>query len=706
MDGKNAGRLPVKPVSAADYLMALARQWGGAPALVAAYALLHVLLLQLGYALKVSIADPSVIWPSAGLALATLWMLPRRLWPAILAVQFVVEVGTAALWMDSFRFGPVSLYTLANMAGALTGASLARWRIRDMVFLRARQVLWFVVVTAVAAAVSASIALPVHLMMLGEAATGVSRLVMWQLWAAGQWAGIIIAAPLLASWLSPLRNQYPELRLRSGIEVMLMAVLLVGACFYVSVPTASGNSLLQLPTTLVLLVIVTVMRLPPRWVLALVALTAVTLAGITVVDAGPAAEMSVAGLGRLQFFLVTLGLLAFVLSVTLAERSITARRLRESEYRYRNFVELSTEAMWRIELAQPMPLDLSLPAQLAWLREHACIAEVSRSYDRLDARATEAGPLPWDPSVRWMAAFETQFASAAAGKFTLDGLRFDLQASDHHHAFVASFNGVVQRGRLLRIWGVARDITELVDLNASLMRERERLKSYARQIVTAEEKARRATAVDLHDGIGQSLAGMAMTLDVARQHASADVKLLVEEVRARLFEVQERTRSMISDLSPPGLYDLGLKAALQWLAVYVRSQDQLRVELDVELREEVVPLETRVLVFKLVRELLRNVVKHAGVSAARLKVRGDAQRLHVHVGDEGRGFEWQLDMFGTRNGGFGLWSIADRVSEVGGELAVDTAPGRGARFDLVIPLQEGGAVPDGRPAATPIKPAG
>src|SRR5690606_20599031 len=155
-----------------------------------------------------SIADPSVIWPSAGLALATLWMLPRRLWPAILAVQFVVEVGTAALWMDSFRFGPVSLYTLANMAGALTGASLARWRIRDMVFLRPRQVLWFVVVTAVAAAVSASIALPVHLMMLGEAATGVSRLVMWQLWAAGQWAGIIIAAPLLASWLSPLRNQY------------------------------------------------------------------------------------------------------------------------------------------------------------------------------------------------------------------------------------------------------------------------------------------------------------------------------------------------------------------------------------------------------------------------------------------------------------------------------------------------------------------
>src|SRR5690606_2174479 len=185
---------------------------------------------------------------------------------------------------------------------------------------------------------------------------------------------------------------------------------------------------------------------------------------------------------------------------------------------------------------------------------------------------------------------------------------------------------------------------------------------------------------------------------VARQHASPEVRLLVEEVRARLFEVQERTRSMISDLSPPGLYELGLKAALQWLVVYVRSQDQLRVELDVELREEDVPLETRVLVFKLVRELLRNVVKHAGVSSAHLRVRGDGERLQVYVADEGRGFEWQLDMFGSRSSGFGLWSIADRISEVGGEFTVDTAPGRGARFDLVIPLRRTGSAPDGESA--------
>jgi signal transduction histidine kinase len=194
--------------------------------------------------------------------------------------------------------------------------------------------------------------------------------------------------------------------------------------------------------------------------------------------------------------------------------------------------------------------------------------------------------------------------------------------------------------------------------------------------------------VDLHDGIGQSLVGMAMTLEVASQHASGDVRLLVDEVRSRLRDVQERTRHMISDLSPPGLYDLGLGPALQWLAVYVRGHDRLHVELDVRVREDAIRIETRVLVFKLVRELLRNVVKHAGVQAARVVVHGDLERLHMEVSDGGRGFEWQMDMFGAASGGFGLWSIADRVHEVGGSFRVDAAPGRGSRFEMEFPLSQ------------------
>jgi signal transduction histidine kinase len=153
---------------------------------------------------------------------------------------------------------------------------------------------------------------------------------------------------------------------------------------------------------------------------------------------------------------------------------------------------------------------------------------------------------------------------------------------------------------------------------------------------------------------------------------------------------------MVSDLSPPGLYELGLKPALQWLAVYVRTHDKLQVQLDAELREDAIRLDTRVLVFKLVRELLRNVVKHSGVEAARVMVRGDAEQLQIEVSDLGKGFEWQMDMFGARSGGFGLWSVADQVNEVGGQVTVDAAPGRGATIELTLPLRIATEGRDGR----------
>ncbi len=172
-----------------------------------------------------------------------------------------------------------------------------------------------------------------------------------------------------------------------------------------------------------------------------------------------------------------------------------------------------------------------------------------------------------------------------------------------------------------------------------------------------------------------------------RGQAPAQSQLLLDELRVRLREVQERTRHMISDLSPPGLYDLGLCPALQWLSIYMRSHEKLQVELDCRVREELVELDMRVLIFKLVRELLRNVVKHADISVANVIVHGDAERVKVEVSDGGKGFIWEIDMFGGRSSGFGLWSIEERVREIGGEFQVDTAPGRGARFEMTLPLK-------------------
>jgi signal transduction histidine kinase len=233
---------------------------------------------------------------------------------------------------------------------------------------------------------------------------------------------------------------------------------------------------------------------------------------------------------------------------------------------------------------------------------------------------------------------------------------------------------------------VARDVTELLELNSRLLREQELLRSYAQRIVSAEEGARRNTAVDLHDGIGQELVAMGMVLTALAKQLTPEQRAQIDELRGRLHRVQQRTRDLISDLSPPGLYDLGLEPALQWLVVYLRTHHHLHVQLDCAIDEVAVSTELRVLVFKLVRELLRNVMKHARTDRVTVQLRGTARRLTVAVSDAGCGFEWHPDNLTVPPRGFGLWSIATRMAELGGTFQVDSEPGRGARFTLEIPL--------------------
>lgn len=664
---------------------AVLHRFGGPVGVLAAFLFAHAALVYLGYAFKENISEPTVMWPSAGLLFSALFLADRRFWPAFLGVHVLVEFSFAAMLQDPFSPGFAMLFVISNALDSIVGASIARWLVRDRTEVRVSQTLQAMLAAAAGAGAGAALGATVNSAGFDSAQDLLSQL---QVWWAGNWLGTVTIAPVVFCWCVPLRRDFPELALRSRVEAIVLAALLAAASLHVfnSAP-GSTASILDLPVVMIALLVYAACRLPPRW--------AATLAmGMSLLCAELASELKgpfVAGnifsrTAQVQTFLLMSAAITYLLSTAVAERRITVSRLRDSDARYRNFVELSTEAVWRVELSQPMPVDLPVDQQLHWLRQHAQIVECNGSYKQLDPADPARDPGVWRREVPWSAIYEQHIAQAARQGYCLDGVRFVVVLHGKAHTFVSTFSGVVQDGSLRRIWGVARDITELTDLNARLLREQERLKSYARQIVSAEEKARRATAVDLHDGIGQSLIGMGMTLQVAREHSPPEVRLLLDEVRERLQEVQERTRHMISDLSPPGLYELGLAPALQWLAVYLRTRDRLHVDLATHIEEQSIGLEMRVLVFKLVRELLRNVIKHAGVNSARVMVQGDKEQLRVSVADDGKGFEWQLDMFGARSGGFGLWSIADRVSEANGQFVVDTAPGRGSRFEMVFPL--------------------
>jgi signal transduction histidine kinase len=615
-----------------------------------------------------------------------LWVSPLRNWIWILLIQLTVEISAGALLSTHFSLGEKLPYALANSVDGMVGAWVA-WRLlSDPRNPRLQNVLIFFASVAIGAAASAVLGAFASTHVLG----GAEYWREWQLWWAGNWLGSLCIAPILLSWAVRLRareNSAPA----APIEMMLISfAMLIVTIWVFSAPPGGVTTILDMPFILLAFVVLAAFRMPPRWSTCLAAATAVLVSYFASRGLGPFAgdPSPFVRVGAAQLYLVTLVVINFLLTIVLLERRNAFQLLRTSDERYRNFVENSAEAVWRIELKSPMDPNLPVSEQIAWLREHAYIAESNKTYQRLKRQigVPEADTHVWRADTPWSAALVAHLGAASQRGYVLDGLRFTMPVDSEPHTYITGFRGVMEQGKLVRIWGVARDVTELVELNERLRQQQDRLKLYARELLGAEERARRATAVDLHDGIGQQLVGLAMTLDALVMRSPPEVRPLLGEASSTVREVQAIAQRVIADLSPPGLYELGLGPALKWLSIYMRNEDNLHVAVRVTVEDAAIPLDLRVLVFKVIRELLRNVAKHAGVQSASVTVTRDDRQLRVVVEDQGVGFEWQLSLFEPRPHRFGLWSVADRVREADGEMTVDTGPGRGCRVSVVFPV--------------------
>ncbi len=656
---------------------------------LAAFGLLYLTLMILGLVLRESTQQLTFIWPSAGLLFMALWFSPRRGWLWILCVQVAVEVAVDAARSDHFIWHRHELYILANSIDGIAGALVAKCLMKSPEIPRIRHVLRFFAAVAIGAAASAMLGAYGATLPLG----GAHYWREWQLWWAGNWLGSLSVAPVVMGWAVRWHRPKFSAPPAPALEMILIGSAVLGMTAWVfSARPGSLTTILDLPFILLAMVIVAAFRLPPRWCSTMTAAAVLIASYFASRGFGPFASdpNPFMRVDALQLYLATLVVINFMLSIVLLEKRNTLELLRTSGERYHNFIEQSSEAVWRVELDAPMAPGLPVNEQIAWLREHAYVAECNLLYLRLNGLfgLPETDVRLWRADVPWSAVYLEHIGTTAQQGYSVDGLQFTLSNESRQFTYITGFRGVVEEGKLVRLWCIARDITELVELNHRLRQKQDRLQLYARQLVGAEERARRATAVDLHDGIGQHLVGLAMTLSAAAARAPAEVRLLLGEASHTVREVQAITQRVIADLSPPGLYELGLEPALKWLSVYMRGKDNLQVDLQVAADAAAYNLELRVLVFKLIRELLRNVVKHSGVQSAAVTVTQTSKELCVVVEDRGVGFEWQLSLFEARSGGFGLWSVADRVRAAFGEMTVDTAPGRGCRVSVVFPHKE------------------
>jgi signal transduction histidine kinase len=159
-----------------------------------------------------------------------------------------------------------------------------------------------------------------------------------------------------------------------------------------------------------------------------------------------------------------------------------------------------------------------------------------------------------------------------------------------------------------------------------------------------------------------------------------------------------RSRSLTVQLSPPVLYETGLAAALEWLGRHVQETLGLVVEVEAAAGAEPESEDLRILLFEAVRELLFNVVKHAGTSRAHVSTSTAADGcVHLVVSDQGAGFDPARPTAGDQAGGFGLFSIRERLEVLGGRMEVRAAPGLGTRVTIVAPGRRARPVPSETP---------
>ncbi|MVN74795.1 PAS domain S-box protein [Hymenobacter sp. HMF4947] len=244
---------------------------------------------------------------------------------------------------------------------------------------------------------------------------------------------------------------------------------------------------------------------------------------------------------------------------------------------------------------------------------------------------------------------------------------------DAYHVPLKPTDGAAPTGVLV----IFRDVTERDRLTQEATRlELRQQQEVLSAILTTQEEERRRIAEALHNGLGQLLYGTRLHLDSLppSEAVHASQQLLNEAIRT--------TRTISFELTPGILEDFGLVVALEELAKRI-PPSQLRVDLNLHGLGDALPHMLEIAVYRIVQELLNNVMKHAQAQEVFVQVSREDEQLHISVEDDGVGFDPNQPV---GRGGIGLSGIRTRVGLLGGTLDIQSHAGHGTGVFLALPV--------------------
>jgi PAS domain S-box-containing protein len=234
---------------------------------------------------------------------------------------------------------------------------------------------------------------------------------------------------------------------------------------------------------------------------------------------------------------------------------------------------------------------------------------------------------------------------------------------------------------------VAERTAELASALESLESEMARRRDLARRLATAQEDERRRVARDLHDTVGQLVAGLSLAFKAIETGGELPPPAAARLAAAQqvMNDLSREVHGLAVRLRPTSLDDIGLEAALEHLVAEWSSRTGVRADFYAAGLERL-PGEVETAVYRIVQEALTNVAKHAGATVVSVVVTRPDEFVSVVVEDNGTGF----DPDAVPKGRLGLMGMRERVELVGGEIDIGSSPGAGTTIAVRIPVTKNG----------------
>ncbi|MFH1613722.1 MAG: MEDS domain-containing protein [Planctomycetota bacterium] len=242
-------------------------------------------------------------------------------------------------------------------------------------------------------------------------------------------------------------------------------------------------------------------------------------------------------------------------------------------------------------------------------------------------------------------------------------------------------------GNVIGILGIFWDITAQRQAQKRLLDYQKRLRDLTSEMSLTEERERRRITVELHDQITQQLILFKINLgSLPKEQLPSELAKSLDGIYRNLDRIIGDTRTLTFDLSSPTLYELGLEAAIrEWLHEEVQEKHKIHTEFEDDEQPKPLNDDVRALLYRAVRELLVNVVKHAQAQNVKVSIGRDNDKVRIEVADDGVGFIPSPQL--NKTGGFGLFSIRERLNYLGGSIDIESKTGQGTHITLIAPIK-------------------